>query len=75
MKIYNAHIGTCHDAETRTVMYAFTQEMYSQLYAQGKEIHLRDIPDPFEMNRGKWQFWEEIRDSWRKIGKKQERKT
>ena len=34
----------------------FAQEMYSQLYALGKEIHVRGIPDPFQMRRSKRKF-------------------
>ena len=32
---------------------SFAQEMYSQLYALGREIHVRGIPDPFQMRRSK----------------------
>ena len=35
---------------------SFAQEMYSQLYALGKEIHVRGIPDPFQMRRSKRKF-------------------
>ena len=35
---------------------SFAQDMYSQLYALGKEIHVRGIPDPFDMSRGKRRF-------------------
>ena len=33
--------------------------MYSQVYALGKEIHVRGIPDPFQMRRSKRKFGEE----------------
>ena len=35
---------------------SFAQEMYSQVYALGKEIHVRGIPDPFQMRRSKRKF-------------------
>ena len=38
---------------------SFAQEMYSQVYALGKEIHVRGIPDPFQMRRSKRKFGEE----------------
>ena len=38
---------------------SFAQEMYSQVYALGKEIHVRGIPDPFQMWRSKRKFGEE----------------
>ena len=30
---------------------SFAQQMYGQIYALGKEIHVRGIPDPFQMRR------------------------
>ena len=41
--------------QERLCMY-FAQEMYSQVYALGKEIHVRGIPDPFQMRRLKRKF-------------------
>ena len=38
----------------------------SQLYALGKEIHVRGIPDPFDMSRGKRKF----RDRFETYGEK-----
>ena len=38
---------------------SFAQQMYSQVYALGKEIHVRGIPDPFQMRRSKRKFGEE----------------
>ena len=38
---------------------SFAQQMYSQIYALGKEIHVRGIPDPFQMRRSKRKFGEE----------------
>ena len=38
---------------------SFAQEMYGQVYALGKEIHVRGIPDPFQMRRSKRKFGEE----------------
>ena len=35
---------------------SFAQEMYGQVYALGKEIHVRGIPDPFQMRRLKRKF-------------------
>ena len=35
---------------------SFAQEMYGQVYALGKEIHVRGIPDPFQMRRSKRKF-------------------
>ena len=35
---------------------SFAQEMYGQVYALGKEIHVRGIPDPFQMQRSKRKF-------------------
>ena len=45
---------------------SFAQDMYSQLYALGKEIHVRGIPDPFDMSRGKRRF----RDRFETYGEK-----
>ena len=38
---------------------SFAQQMYGQIYALGKEIHVRGIPDPFQMRRSKRKFGEE----------------
>ena len=38
---------------------SFAQQMYSQVYALGKEIHVRGIPDPFQMRRSKRRFGDE----------------
>ena len=38
---------------------SFAQQMYSQVYALGKEIHVRGIPDPFQMRRSKRKFGKE----------------
>jgi len=35
---------------------SFAKEMYSQLYALGKEVHVKGIPDPFQMQRKKRRF-------------------
>ena len=38
---------------------SFAQQMYGQIYALGKEIHVRGIPDPFQMRRSKRKFGDE----------------
>ena len=39
---------------------SFAKEMYSQLYALGKEIHVKGIPDPFQMQRTRRRFGDEV---------------
>ena len=52
---------------------SFAQDMHSQLYALGKEIHVRGIPDPFDMSRGKGGLKIDLKlmvKNWPEIGKK-----